>query len=228
MSQQPSSPAPQAEDHGFDLLAFWIQHRGTIRVCVALLLTAMVVYAITEWVGFQKRQAAAEAFAVAKTPEQLSAFMREHRGMPATGNAALLLAGKQRADGQLEESLKTLNAFISEQPKHPMVGAAHLAIASILEQQGKQEEALGAYRRLIAIDPRGIAAPVALLRTARIYKLQNKIEEAKASYESLQSQFPRSAFANEALQEGQQLVPAVPAVNPPEILPASPATPVAK
>jgi len=224
MSQQPSSPAPQAEDHGFDPLAFWIQHRNTIRACVALLLTAMIVYAVTEWISFQKRQAASEGFAVAKTPDQLTAFMREHHGMPAAGNAALLLAGKQRSEGQLEESLKTLNAFLAENPKHPMIGAGHLAIASILEQQGKQDEALAAYRRVTATDPRGIAAPVALLRIARIYKLQNKIEEAKATYESLQSQFPKSAFANEALQEGQQLTPAAAEQAPPEILPATPAT----
>ena len=218
MSQQSHSPAPHADDHGFDPLAFWIQYRGAIRATAALILTAMLVYAVTEWNGYQKRQAAAEAFALAKTPEELGAFIRNHHGMPAAGNAALLLSGKQRADGKLEEAAKTLATFLAENPKHPLTGAAHLAVASILEQQGKQEEALTAYRRILATDPRGMTAPVALLRTARIYKLQNKNEEAKAMYESLQSQFPKSSFANEALLEGQQITtPSEAAVSAPAV-----------
>lgn len=220
MSLPSSSPAPQADDHGFDPLAFWIQYRGAIRATVALLLVAMVVYAVTEWSGYQKRQAAAEAFAVVKTPEELAKFTRDHAGMPLAGNATMLLAGKQREEGKIEESVKTLNAFLKDYPKHPMLGAAHLALASILEQQGKQDEALAAYRRLTATDPRGMAAPVALLRSARIYKLQNKNEEAKAMYESLQSQFPKSSFANEALLEGQQLTAPVetPTADPSAVL----------
>ncbi len=207
MSQVPSSLPPQSEDHGFDPLAFWIQYRSAIRGSVALLLAAMVGYAGIELVGYQRRQAAAEAFAAAKTPEQLSSFIQNHRGMPAAGNAALLLAGKQRTDGQIEAALATLNEFIAKSPEHPMTGSAHLALASILEQQGKTEEAVAAYRRLLAVDSRGVTAPVALLRLARIHRGLNKLDEAKALYESLQSQFPNSAFAAEALQEGQQLAP---------------------
>ena len=220
MSQHPSSPAPNDDVHGFDLLAFWIQYRSAIRASIAALLAVMVVYTVSELVGYQRRQAAAEAFALAKTPEQLAAFMKDHAGMPAAGNAALLLSGKQRSEGKLEEALKTLNTFISENPKHPLLGTAHLAVGSVLEQQGKQEEALVAYRRLVSLEPRGIASPVALLRTARIYRIQNKNEEAKAMYESLQSQFPTSVFANEALQEGQELS------GPPTLPAVVPATPV--
>ncbi len=223
MSQSSHSPVPQADDHGFDPLAFWIQYRAAIRGCVALLLVAMVGYAAVELVAHQKRQAAAQAFALAKTSEQWKAVMSEHSGSPAAGNAALLLAGKQRAEGQLDESLKTLSEFVAKSPGHPLVGSAYLATASILEQQGKLDDAIAAYRRLASIDSRGMNAPVALLRMARIYRDQNKIEEAKSFYESLQSQFPNSSFAAEALQEGQQLS-APSAISAPDALsPAAPA-----
>jgi predicted negative regulator of RcsB-dependent stress response len=222
MSQPSSSPAPQADEHGFDPLAFWIQYKGAIKATSALILTAMVVYAVTEWSTYQKRQAAAEAFAVAKKPEELSKFIHDYQGMPLAGNASLLLAGKQREEGKVDEAVKTLNTFIADYAKHPMAGAAHLALASILEQQGKQDEALAAYRRITATDPRGMAAPVALLRAARIFRLQNKNDEAKGMYESLQSQFPKSSFANEALLEGQQLTGSAEAAN---LVPSAPVEP---
>ncbi len=217
MSQTPSSPAPHADDQGFDPLEFWLRYKGHIRAGSALLLAAMAAYAVSEWISNQRENAAAEAFAVAKTPEQLATFVSEHRGIPAAGNAAMLLAGKQRAAGQLDEALKTLRDFVAQSPAHPMAGAAQLATASILEQQGKQDDALAAYRRLISIDPRGMATPAAYLRIARISKGQNKIEDAKSAYESLQSQFPNSSFANEAMQEAQQLSALTPAsANTPE------------
>lgn len=227
MAQPPSSPAPQTDDHGFDPLAFWIQYRSAIRTCVLLLLAGLVGYAVIQMVSYQRNQAAAQAFAVAKTPEQLAAFIREYEGMPSAGGAALLLAGTQRTAGQLDDALKTLNQFISKTPTHPLVGSAHLATASILEQQGKADDAITAYRRLLASDSRSLSAPVALLRLARIYKAQNKIEEAKSLYESLQGQFPSSSFSNEALRESQALVtpadPAAPAAPAGEGAPAAPA-----
>jgi len=197
---------PQSDDHGFDSLAFWIQYRSAIRACLLLLLVGLTGYAATQLINYQRNQTASQAFAVAKTPEQLAAFIREYQGMPSAGNAALLLAGTQRTGGQIDEALKTLNQFVSKTPSHPLVGSAHLAIASMMEQQGKSDDAISAYRRLLASDSHGVGAPVALLRLARIYKAQNKIEEAKALYESLQGQFPSSSFANEALRERQELV----------------------
>ncbi len=205
MSEHPSVPSPTSEDQGFDLLEFWIRYRKPIQGSVALVLAAMLIYAISEFTAYRRNQDAAEAFALAQTPEQMSAFVATHRGMATAGNASLLLSGKQRAAGQPEEALKTLRDFLSASPEHPMAAAARLGTASILEALGKQDEALIGYRNLIVSDPRSFATPVAQLRTARIYKLQGKFEEAKASYEALQSQFPRSVFANEALLESQQL-----------------------
>ena len=235
MSELPSLPSPAADDHGFDLLEFWIRHRKTIQTSVAVLIAAMLVYAVTQLLAYRRNIEAAEAFALAQTPEQMTEFINSHRGMVAAGNAVLLLSGKQRAAGQLDESLNTLRDFLASSADHPMASAARLGIASTLEVQGKQDEALMAYRSLLSSDSRGFAAPVAQLRIARIYKSQNKFEEAKASYESLQSQFPTSTFANEALLESQQLSAehpaapepplAPPAVTEPPAAPAAPAAP---
>jgi len=208
MSDTPSSPAPRA-DEGFDPLEFWIRYKSTIRNTATVVVAALVGYALMEWTNYRKNQAAAEAFALAKTPEELAAFAKEHKGMPSAGNATLLLAAKQRAAGQLDDSIKTLKDFLVQYSDHPLTHAAHMGIASALELQGKQEEALSAYRLLVSIEPRGVSSPAALLRIARILKSQNKPEEAKAGYESLQNQFPTSSFANEALQEAQQLSPPV-------------------
>jgi TolA-binding protein len=226
MSDTPSSPAPRA-DEGFDPLEFWIRYKSTIRNTGAVVVAALVGYGLMEWTTYQKNQAAAEAFALAKTPEELAAFAKEHRGMPSAGNATLLLASKQRAGGQLDDSLKTLKDFLVQYPNHPLAHTAHMGIAAALELQGKQEEALSAYRMLVSIEPRGVSAPAALLRIARILKSQNKPEEAKAGYESLQNQFPTSSFANEALQEAQQLAPpAQPVTATPAPVTAPAPTPV--
>ncbi|NBV33965.1 MAG: hypothetical protein EBR81_09320 [Proteobacteria bacterium] len=222
MSELPSLPSPPShatDDQGFDLLEFWIRHRKSIQISLALLVAAMVTYAVSELLAYRRNLEAAEAFALAQTPEQLSEFINGHRGMVASGNAALLLSGKQRANGQLDESLKTLRDFLSSSADHPMASAARLGIATTLEAQGKQDEALMAYRSLLAADSRGFAAPVAQLRIARIFKSQNKFEEAKASYESLQSQFPASSFANEALLESQQLSAEHPSAPEPTLAP---------
>lgn len=216
MSNNPSSPAPRADDDGFDPLEFWIRYKSTIRNTAAVVVVVLVGYALMEWTNYRRDQAAAEAFGLAKTPEELAAFAKEHKGMPSAGNATLLLAGKQRAAGQLDESIKTFKDFLVQYPNHPLAHSAHMGVAAALELQGKQEEALSAYRLLVSIEPRGVSAPAALLRIARILKSQNKNEEAKAGYESLQNQFPTSSFANEALQEAQQLAP------PPQQVSAAP------
>ncbi|NBV86867.1 MAG: hypothetical protein EBS01_11555 [Verrucomicrobia bacterium] len=226
MSEHPPAPSPAAEDHGFDLLEFWIRYRKAIQASVVLIFAAMLAYSIAEFAAYRRNQDAAEAFASAQTPEQMSAFIASHRGMASAGNASLLLAGKQRAAGHPDEALKTLRDFLAASPEHPMAAAARLGIASILEADGKQDEALLGYRNLLASDPRSFAAPVAQLRIARIYTLQGKFEEAKASYEALQSQFPRSVFANEALLESQRLSAEHPApAEPAPALLAPPAEP---
>ena len=226
MSESSHSPAPATDSHGFDPLEFWIRYKSGIQTGSVILLAAMAGYAAFEWNDYRKSHAAAESFAAAKSPEELSSFIKEHRGMPAAGNAALLLAGKQREAGQLDESLKTLRDFLAQSPSHPMAGAAQLGIAATLELQGKQEEALTTYRGLASREVRGFATPAALLRMARILKAQQKNDEAKLAYETLQNQFPNSSFAQEALVEAQQLIskegvaPAVEAAPAPAPAPA--------
>jgi len=232
MSQLQTPNAISSPEQGFDILEFWIRHRKTLQVGGAAVLAAAAVYAGIAFASYRSRQEAAEAFAVAQTPEQLSAFIASHKGMTAAGNAALLLSGKQRAAGQLDDALKTLREFLASSPEHPMAAAARLGIGSLLEAQGKQDEALAAYRALLASDPRGFAAPAADLRMARIYGSQNKFDEARSVYENLQSQFPTSVFANEALLEAQKLSVEHPQVQEPTIpltptaTPATPATPL--
>ena len=229
MSQAPQPSPPIHQDDSFDLLEFWIRHKSSIRAVSILLSAALVGYGAFSWIEKQQEAAAAEAFASAKSPEELNAFIASHKGSTLGGNAALLLAGKQRAEGKFEESIKTLQDFATRYPQHSLAGAAQLSIAATLEQQSKTDEALELYRRLVSLDPRGFAAPAAHLRIARILKGQNKLDEAKAAYETLQSQFPRSSFANEALLESQALISTSPTIdpelNPKLLVPSNPQQP---
>ena len=230
MSQAPQTSSPIHQDDSFDLLEFWIRHKSSIRAVAILFSAALVGYGAFSWIEKQQEAAAAEAFASAKSPEELNAFIASHKGSTLGGNAALLLAGKQRAEGKFEESIKILQDFATRYPQHSLAGAAKLSIAATLEQQSKTDEALEHYRRLVSLDPRGFAAPAAHLRIARIFKAQNKLDEAKAAYETLQSQFPRSSFANEALLESQELISTSTTVdtelNPKLLVPSNPQEPL--
>ena len=229
MSQLPQTSSPINQDNSFDLLEFWLRHKASIRAVTILFSAALVGYGAFSWIEKQQETAAAEAFASAKSAEELNGFISAHKGSALSGNAALLLAGKQRSDGKFEESIKTLQDFATRYPQHPLAGAAKLSIAATLEQQSKTEEALDHYRRLVSMDPRGFTAPAAHLRIARILRSQNKVDEAKAAYETLQSQFPRSSFANEALLESQELITPLsgidPELTPNLLLPSTPSAP---
>lgn len=212
MSKAPGSTSPQTpeDSHSFDPVVFWIQNKSGIQAIAGLFAAGLVFYGVSEWNSARKDASASEAFAAAKTPEQLAAFVSGNSGIPLAGNAALLLAEKQRAEKKFDEAIATLRSFLAASPAHPFAGAAYLGIAATQEQQGKAEDALTTYRNLATTDLRGFATPVAWLRIARILKAQGKNEEAKAAYESLQSQFPKSVFANDALLEAQELTPKTP------------------
>ncbi|MEK0444838.1 MAG: hypothetical protein RLZZ399_159 [Verrucomicrobiota bacterium] len=225
MSQAPESPTPKitAEEQPFDLFDFWLRHKASIQTVAGIVVVGLTAYGVLEWQTARKTAAAAEAFATAKTPEQLASFVSTYPSMPLAGNAALLLAEKQRSEKKYDEAQKTLREFISRSPNHPLISAARLSVATTLEQQGKTEDALASYRSLAASDPRGFATPVAWLRVARILRSEGKIAEAKAAYETLQSQFPKSVFASDALLEAQELTPKTTDSAPaPEAKPATP------
>ncbi len=226
MSGTPATPISDASS-SFDPVVFWIQNKSSIQVIAGLFASGLAFYGFSEWNTARKFAAAAETYAVAKTPEQLSAFIGSNADIPLAGNAALLLSEKLRTEKKFDESIKTLRSFLSKSPTHPLAGAAYLGIAANLEQLGKTEEAVAAYRNLVTTDLRGFATPVAWLRIARLLKVQGKNEEAKAAYESLQAQFPKSVFASDALLEAQELIPKTaeipaPAIVPQEPLPATP------
>lgn len=202
----PAQSAPE-ESQPFDLLAFWLQYKSSIQTVGVLAAIGIFAYGIREWRAHARYDAAAEAFATAKTPEQLAGFIRAHHDSALSGNAAILISEKQRSEKKWDESIQTLRAFLAQSPTHPLAAAAKLGVASAQEAQGKTEEALASYRALASSDMTGFATPAAWLRIARILKSQGKIEEAKTAYETLQGQFPKSYFAVDALQETQELIP---------------------
>ena len=95
MSQAPQPSPPIHQDDSFDLLEFWIRHKSSIRAVTILFSAALVGYGAFSWIEKQQEAAAAEAFASAKSAEELNAFIASHKGSTLGGNAALLLAGKR-------------------------------------------------------------------------------------------------------------------------------------
>ena len=200
----PTETKPIVEEE-FDLLAFWIQHKGKVLLFTLLLIAGLLVFAIFEYTQHRAREAAARDFANANTVEDLRRVASSHSGSAVAGNALLLVAEKLRAENKLDESTAALKEFIQKFPQHPLISGAWMSLAVNLEAQEKADEALVNYQKVVASYPASFSAPGALMAEARIYKAKGKIDEAKRAYESVIAQYGDNLMAQLARQESQRL-----------------------
>ncbi|RYD63512.1 MAG: tetratricopeptide repeat protein, partial [Verrucomicrobiaceae bacterium] len=200
----PAETTPPPTDEGFDPTVFWIRHRTKIVLFLVLFLAAALFYAIYEYTQTRRHQAAAQAYAVAKTPDDYRKVISEYPSTVPAANAHLVLAEKLREEGKLDESNQILRAFIEKYPENNLLTGAYTSLATNLEIQGQLDEAVMHYQKVTTSFPTSFSAPVAWLGQARVYKAQGKEDEAKRAYETVVTQFAGTTFATEAARQSSQ------------------------
>jgi TolA-binding protein len=208
-----STPAENSQptDHGFDPLAFWIEHKTKVLALSSVLAACLAAYGIYQYASQRAQDAAAADFAQAKSADDFRKVIQSHSSSPVAANAALLLAEQLRNEGKLDEAATTLRKFTTEHPSHPLISGAWNSIATTLEAQGKTDEAIATYQKVIATYPSSFAAPVAMMSQARIHHSRSEDDKARQIYDQVISQFGQTSFARQAIFESQKLKPAAPA-----------------
>jgi TolA-binding protein len=207
----------------------WYRFRREIAIGFVILLLAAAGWGAFRFYSTKRENDAAAQLAAANTADDLRRVISQFDGTPAGGSAYLMLANRQRGEGQFAEASKTLQEFIDKNPKHELVPAAKITMAANLESLKKTDEALSLYQQIAATYPRSFTAPLALISQVPLLKEKHQPEAARRACETIVSQYPDSFWAGEAARELRTLKPAVtssptpvaPGLIPPAAPPAS-------
>ena len=198
----PTDAIPQhPQQPEFDAHLFWDEHKNKIILAVALIVAALVIYAIYEITAQQRDEAAGAMLAQAAKADDYKALIEKYPQSAAAGDAHLLLAKQLRDEKKYDEAAATLRDFSQKNPEHPLAHAGLLSLAETLELQGKTDEAMTTYQQVATKYPDSYSAPIAVLAQANLLKAQGKADEARRAYENFVTQFPDSVFSQEAMRE---------------------------
>lgn len=190
---------------GFDPQIFWDLHKGKIVAYGALLIVALVLFAVYQFTTQQRLTAASALLAQAHSAEDYQHLIDQYPHTVAAGNAALLLGQQLRHDKKYDKSAATLQKFTQDAPNHPLISGGWLSLAETQEAQGKMDEAKATYQEVTARFPDSYSAPIAAFELASLLKAQGHAEEARHAYENLVAQYRDSYFAQEAMREMRML-----------------------
>jgi outer membrane protein assembly factor BamD (BamD/ComL family) len=188
---------------------FWYHHRREIAIGFVILLLAAAGWGAFRFYSTQRNSDATAQFAAANTADDFRRVISQFGGTPAGGSAYLMLADRQRSEGQFAEANNTLQDFIEKNPRHELIPSAKIAMAADLESLKKTDEALSLYQQIAATYPRSFTAPLALISQVPLLKEKRQPEAARRACETIVSQYPESFWANEAKRELRMLKPAV-------------------
>ena len=224
----PTPTSPAIIDPSAEISVFWYRFRREILIGFLILLLAAAGWGVFRFYSSKRENDAAAQLGAANSAEDFRNVISQFGGTRAGGSAYLMLAGKQRSEGQFAESNKTLQDFIDKNSKHELVPPAKMTMAANLESLKKTDEALSLYQQIAATYPRSFTAPLALISEVPLLKEKNQSEAARRACETVVSQYPESFWAGEAMRELRTLKPAaapsaVPSVSPAASVKPSPA-----
>ncbi|MCX6854636.1 MAG: tetratricopeptide repeat protein [Verrucomicrobia bacterium] len=169
-------------------------------VCIAAII-GFVLYGVVNYMNRAKAIEAGEAYASAKTVEDLDVVISKYAGSLSAGNALL-----QKADLLWEQNKKTtsvdiLKEFADKYKTHPLLSQALLALGGKQESTGNRSDAKLAFDRIVTEFPTSDVAALAQVRLGDLLWADGKEEEAKKIYDGLAAKFP--GVANAILDQGQ-------------------------
>lgn len=194
-------PTDPVYPESLEPMEFWDEHKTKILIYGGLLIIVLAGYGIFALTSYQKRTAAAAAYAEATTAANFQQVARDYSGTVTAGNADLRLADKLRDEKKYDEALGTLRDFIAKSPEHPLASGAWTSLASTYELQGKVDEAIDAYQQAATKFPSAYTTPLAMNSQARLLAQKGKKEEAQRLYQDVAARYPESVFAREAMRE---------------------------
>lgn len=150
---------------------------------------ALAVYGISRYLGHAAEIKAGEAFAAAKTVEDLDVVIAQHKKSLAAGNALLKKAELLWEQNKKTTSVDTLKSFVADRADHPLFVQALLALGSKQESLGQKNEAKQSFERITEAYAHTELAPLAELRLGDLAWAEGKDDEAKKIYEGLPTRF---------------------------------------
>jgi len=194
---QPDSDKPTMAQHG-DVEEF----RKLMQTYGMPILTGILVAAggFLVMKAFQARrqgsiERAAQALAVAASPQAYQDVTAQYPNTPSAPIAQLGLAAEYYANAQYDEALAEYNAFEVRYPAHPMRIAVGACKAQCMEAVGQLDEALAAFAAFVEAHPDHYMATVALRGKARCLEQLGRYDEARTTYEDLIAADPDSEWA---------------------------------
>jgi len=193
--------------HTAAALPAWEQYlEKNFKKLLYLFITVVVVlsaYGATRYFSHAAAVKAGEAFAAAKTVEDLDVVITNHKGTAAAGNALL-----QKADLLWEQNKKTtsvemLREFVKSHSGHPLMPQALLGLATKLESLGQRGDAKPVFEQLVTQFGKSELAALAELRLGDIAWAEGKEDEAKKIYEGLPAKHAGGGVDNPFLAQGE-------------------------
>ncbi|MGC3989990.1 MAG: tetratricopeptide repeat protein [Chthoniobacteraceae bacterium] len=187
-------------DTGFDPYVFWMQHKGKIVLYSALLIVALVIFGVSQYVTQHKNAESTLALASAAKAEDFQKVVTDYAGTAAAADAQLRLAEQQRNEKKYDDAIATLQKFIADNPNSPLISGAWLSLGATQELAGKLDDALQTYQQCSVKYPHAYGGPISMLRQASLLQDKGKKDETRRVYENVISQYPNTYFSQAATQ----------------------------
>jgi hypothetical protein len=225
----PSSPKPAGDDRKLvsvdenyiaptfeDRMHLFWQKNGT----AVLVVIGLIVVGIVGWGGYgylqrQKEREIEDAFAAAKTSEQLKAFAAAHPEHTLAGIGYLTIADEAYAAGKAADAMAAYEKVVSLLKTGPLVARAKIGIAVTKAQAGKAAEATAELKQIAAdtTQPKGVRGE-ASYQLASLASEAGNGAEAQKYLDQLNQIDPNSRMTQRAMMLRISLPPAPPAAAP--------------
>ncbi len=161
------------------------------------------IYGAARYFGHREEVKAGEAFASAKTVEDLDVVIQSYKGSTAAGSALLQKADLLWEQNKKSTSVDALREFVKNHGDHPLLAQALLALGSKLEALGQRGEAKPIFERLVTEFAKSDLAALAELRLGDLAWAEGKADEAKKIYEGIPAKFAGTSADNAFIPQSE-------------------------
>lgn len=200
---------------------FWKKYQKAVYALCVLILLAIVAKGVLDYMGRKKEVGVQNAYAAAKTSDQLKTFAAAHPSHPLGGLAQIRMADEAYAEGKIADALAGYDKALVALKDGPLAARAKLGRAIAKVQSGKAAEATTELKQL-AEDTKqlkGVRSEAAFHLTSLAVDAGNAAD-AQKMVDLLSQIDPMGAWSQRAMMLRATL-PATPAPAPAAAAPAA-------
>jgi tetratricopeptide (TPR) repeat protein len=207
--------APSFEDR---VHKFWEKNRGAIFVLLGAVILVALAKGAWEYVADQREQDVEQAYASAKTSEQLKSFVAEHPQHSLAGVAQLRIADEAYAAGKSTDAIAAYEQSVAILKTGPLASRAKLGLAMAKFGAGRSTDAEAALKALAADtkEEKPLRAEAAY-QLVNIASAANRPDEVKQYAEQVMAIDPTGSWAQRAMALRARLpvsaAPTAPSLN---------------